>query len=102
MLNFTTKKEYQGNNIDELINSGFKMGSEFCTFKQAVDFFKLTGKELKGAKASARLIKIVEKLQYNKVSKKKEKKKVPVYFNVFEKNHLVSVIQKNVIQKHKI
>ena len=36
-------------------------------------------------------------LQYNKVSKKKEKKKVPVYFNVFEKNHLVSVIQKNKI-----
>tara|TARA_R100001369_G_scaffold54004_1_gene80843 strand:+ start:218 stop:514 length:297 start_codon:yes stop_codon:yes gene_type:complete len=98
MLNFTTNKNYQGSNLVAL--SG--LGSEFCTFKQAVDFFKLTGKELKGAKASARLIKIVEKLQYNKVSKKKEKKKVPVYFNVFEKNHLVSVIQKNVIQKHKI
>jgi len=98
MLNFTTNKNYQGSNLVAL--SG--LGLEFCTFKQAVDFFKLTGKELKGAKASARLIKIVEKLQYNKVSKKKEKKKVPVYFNVFEKNHLVSVIQKNVIQKHKI
>tara|TARA_R110002124_G_scaffold280925_1_gene454695 strand:+ start:305 stop:598 length:294 start_codon:yes stop_codon:yes gene_type:complete len=93
MLNFTTNKNYQGSNLTAL--SG--LGSEFCTFKQAVDFFKLTGKELKGAKASARLIKIVEKLQYNKVTKKKEKKKVPVYFNVFEKNHLVSVIQKNKI-----
>lgn len=93
MLNFTTNKNYQGSNLVALDG----LGSEFCTFKQAVDFFKLTGKELKGAKASARLIKIVEKLQYNKVSKKKEKKKVPVYFNVFEKNHLVSVIQKNKI-----
>ena len=46
MINFTTKQEYQGSNIDELNG----LGTEFCTFRQAIDFFKLSGKELKGAK----------------------------------------------------
>ena len=63
MLNFTTKKEYQGSNVDQL--SG--LGNEFCTFHQAVDYFKLTGKELKGAKSCARLMKIVEREVFDKI-----------------------------------
>ena len=35
MINFTTKQEYQGNNIDLLQG----LGDEFCTFRQAVKFF---------------------------------------------------------------
>ena len=57
MINFTTNKEYQGNNIDLLQG----LGTEFCTFRQAINFFGLTGKELKGAKSCARLMKIVDK-----------------------------------------
>jgi len=96
MLNFTTKKEYQGNNIDELINSGFKMGSEFCTFKQAMTHYNLPhGSLLKGMKSCARLKKIVIKEVYNKISGKKEKKYVPVFFSVFEKNHIESTLMNN-------
>ena len=91
MLNFTTKKEYQGTNFDQLLG----LGTEFCTFHQAVDYFKLTGKELKGAKSCARLIKIVEKEVFDKISKKKTKKLVPFYFSVFEKNHIETIIKSN-------
>lgn len=89
MINFTTKQEYQGSNIDELNG----LGTEFCTFRQAIDFFKLSGKELKGAKSCARLMKILDKEIVK--NGKKEKKKIPFYFNVFEKNHLIQTIQSN-------
>tara|TARA_R100000935_G_C2823380_1_gene160947 strand:- start:33 stop:326 length:294 start_codon:yes stop_codon:yes gene_type:complete len=89
MINFTTKKEYQGTNFDQLLGKG----TEFCTFRQAIDFFKLSGKELKGAKSCARLIKILDKEIVK--NGKKEKKLVPFYFNVFEKNHLIQTIQSN-------
>tara|TARA_X000001382_G_C3169645_1_gene179039 strand:+ start:772 stop:1068 length:297 start_codon:yes stop_codon:yes gene_type:complete len=96
MLNFTTKKEYQGNNVAELINAGFELGSEFCTFKQAVEHYKLpSGTMLKGMKSCARLKKIVTKEIYNKLSGKKEKKKVPVFFSVFEKNHIENILMDN-------
>ena len=95
MINFTTQTEYQGSNIDELENAGFDFGSEFCTFRQAVNYFKLTGKELKGAKSCATLMTVVEKEIVNKITNKKEKKKVPFYFKVFEKNHLIETIQAN-------
>ena len=89
MINFTTNQEYQGNNVDLLQG----LGTEFCTFRQAVNFFGLTGKELRGAKSCARLMKVVDKevIKNGKV----EKKKVPFYFNVFEKNHLLETIENN-------
>ena len=89
MINFTTNQEYQGNNIDLLQG----LGTEFCTFRQAVDYYNLSGKELKGAKSCARLMKILDK----EITKngKKEKKKVPFYFNVFEKNHLIQTMKNN-------
>ena len=95
MINFTTNKPYQGANIDKL--SG--LGSEFCTFKQAVNYWNLTGKELKGAKGCAKLTKIVVKQQKNKKTKKMEQKKVPKHFVVFEKSHLQKIIFENTKQK---
>jgi len=96
MLNFTTKKEYQGNNVNELIDAGFEIGAEFCTFKQAVVHYKLPSATLlKGMKSCARLKKIVTKEVYNKVSGKKEKKKVPVFFSVFEKSHIETTLMNN-------
>ena len=89
MINFTTQQEYQGTNIDELQG----LGTEFCTFRQAVNYFNITGKELKGAKSCARLMKVIEKEVVK--NGKKEKKKVPFYFNVFEKNHLIETMKSN-------
>ena len=70
MINFTTNQEYQGNNVDLLQG----LGTEFCTFRQAVNFFGLTGKELRGAKSCARLMKVVDKevIKNGKVEKKKD------------------------------
>ena len=89
MINFTTQKEYQGTNFDQLLG----LGTEFCTFRQAVDYYHLTGKELKGAKSCARLMKIVDKQEMKNGKLVKEKRQV--YFNVFEKNHLLQTIEKN-------
>ena len=91
MINFTTGKEYQGTNFDQLLGKG----REFCTFKQAVNYYNLTGKELKGAQSCARLMKIVEKEVFCKITNKKIKKMVPNYFNVFEKNHLIKTMLSN-------
>tara|TARA_R100001460_G_scaffold15860_6_gene34853 strand:- start:1208 stop:1486 length:279 start_codon:yes stop_codon:yes gene_type:complete len=91
MINFTTGKEYQGTNFDQLLG----LGTEFCTFRQAINFFGLTGKELKGAKSCARLMKIVDKEIFCKITNKKIKRMIPVYFNVFEKNHLLKTIENN-------
>ena len=38
---------------------------------------------------------VVEKEIINKVTNKKEKKKVPYYFQVFEKNHLIKTMLSN-------
>ena len=89
--NFTTNKEYQGSNIQKLAG----LGSEFCTFNQARKLYKISGKELKGAKKSARLMKVVTKKEFDKLTKKLEEKKVPFYFNVFERKHLEEVIKSN-------
>ena len=96
MKNFTTNVEYQGGNIDALIEAGFDENSEFCTFKQAVTYFNLT-KELK-VQICAVLKKIVEKKEFNKLSNKMEKKKVPVNFYVFEKNHLIDTLRNNGVE----
>tara|TARA_R100000655_G_scaffold21816_1_gene44585 strand:+ start:106 stop:390 length:285 start_codon:yes stop_codon:yes gene_type:complete len=90
LLNFTTKKEYTGQNIETLDG----LGSEFCTFNQAKKHFDIDGKLLKGAKSCARLVKIVEKEIINE-NGAKEKKKVPNYFSVFEKKHLINTIKSN-------
>ena len=95
MENFTTGKNYQGSNITTLEEAGYEDGSKFATFRQVVKDWNLTGKELKGAKSCATLIKIVEKEVIDPVTGEKSKKKVPSYFNVFEKNELLEVVMAN-------
>ena len=90
MINFTTNRPYTGQNIETLEG----LGSEFCTYKQAIKHFDITGKLLKGSKSCARLVTIVEKEIINKDGAK-EKKKEPNYFSVFEKNHLIETIKSN-------
>ena len=84
MNNFTTNVEYTGCNIDTLMSAGYDESNEFATFNQARKFWELSGKELKGAKACARLMTIVLKKD-----KEGKEKKVPKYFSVFEieQNH---------------
>ena len=93
MINFTTQKEYQGSNIDELLATGYPMSSQFCTFRQAVSYYNLKNKELEGAKSCATLRKLVTKEEIK--DGKKIKKQVMVPFNVFEKNHLIETMLKN-------
>ena len=97
MINFTTNKEYTGSNITTLEDAGFDDSNEFATFKQVVKHWNLTGKELKGAKSVARLMKIVIKKQINKKTGQLEDKKVPITFAVFEKSDLLKVIESNKI-----
>ena len=95
MINFTTGNEYQGSNITTLLEAGFDLDSEFATFKQAVKFYNLTGKELRGAKNCATLMKIVEKKVKDKLTGELKKKKVPSTFVVFERSHLEAIIKQN-------
>jgi len=90
MNNFTTNVEYTGCNITTLMEAGYDESNEFATFNQARKFWELSGKELKGAKACARLITIVLKKD-----KEGKEKKVPKYFSVFEKSELEAVIASN-------
>ncbi len=95
MINFTTGSEYQGSNITTLLDAGFDLDSEFATFKQAIKFYNLTGKELRGAKNCATLMKIVEKKVKDKLTGELKKKKVPSTFVVFERSHLEAIIKQN-------
>lgn len=79
MVNAITGKPYTGNNQEELLATGYE-DNRFMTYKQALSIGRVVSK---GQKAAARLIKIVEKEQFNKKTGKKEKKKVPVPFSVF-------------------
>ena len=90
MINFITNVEYTGCNITTLMEAGFNEGDEFATFNQVRKAWNLSGKELKGAKAVARLMTIVLKKD-----KEGKEKKVPKYFSVFELTELQAVVRKN-------
>ena len=90
MINFITNVEYTGCNITTLMEAGFNEGDEFATFNQVRKAWNLSGKELKGAKAVARLMTIVLKKD-----KEGKEKKVPKYFSVFERTDLEKVIASN-------
>jgi len=79
MINAVTGKPYSGNNQAELQSLGFE-DPRFMTYKQALSIGRVVSK---GQKSCARLIKIVEKEVFNKKTQRKEKKKVPVPFSVF-------------------
>ena len=50
MINYLTKKEYTGQNIDILMASGYQEGDSFLTFKQALKLDGVTGQTMKGLK----------------------------------------------------
>ena len=91
MLNFTTKKEYTGQNVETLQG----LGSEFCTYKQAIKYFDIDCKLLKGSKACAKLIYVSEQEEVDKKTGQVSIKKKTNNFWVFEKNHLIKTIKSN-------
>jgi|TARA_R110000868_G_scaffold266059_1_gene524954 hypothetical protein len=90
MINFTTNLEYTGCNITTLMEAGYDDSNEFATFNQVRKAWNLSGKELKGAKAAARLMTIVLKKD-----KEGKEKKVPKYFSVFELSELREIVAHN-------
>jgi len=95
MKNFINGNEYTGGNVTTLEDAGFADASEFATFRQIKKHFNLQGKEMKGAKSVATLMRVVVKKVVNKKTGKKEDKKFPKYFSVFEKNEVIAVLQSN-------
>ena len=72
-INITTGHEYTGQNAEAL--EGFEA---VCTFKQGIKHYGVSGKQVAGLKAVARLVRfrMVEDDDGNS-------KKMPVYFSVF-------------------
>ena len=72
-INITTGQEYTGKNAEAL--EGYEA---VCTFKQGIKHFGVSGSQVKGLKAVARLVRfrMVEDDEGNS-------KKMPVYFSVF-------------------
>tara|TARA_Y100000114_G_scaffold33092_1_gene28462 strand:- start:688 stop:990 length:303 start_codon:yes stop_codon:yes gene_type:complete len=91
MYNFVTGHEYTGKNIATLLDEGFNEGDEFCTFRQALDHYKIKGKSMKGSKTVATLMTVSD--DDDKEEKKKTKK--PKYFRVFERSSLEAVLKSN-------
>ena len=55
MINYLTKKEYTGQNIEILMASGYEEGDSFLTFKQALKLDGVTGKNFKRFKKNVLL-----------------------------------------------
>jgi len=91
MINYLTKKEYSGQNIDTLISSGYDETDSFVTFKQALKIEGVTGKGLKGIKKAATLF-FIKKEEDKKTGKEVIIKK---YFTVFDIKQVFARIETN-------
>lgn len=82
MINYVTGYEYSGKNADTLAGLGFDEGDAFVTFKQAIKLPGISGKQLKGIKKAASLV------RFSKTEKEQDEngKMVakPIYFSVFD------------------
>ena len=82
MINFSTGYEYSGKNAATLIQLGYDENDAFVTFKQAIKLDGISGKNLKGIKKAATLV------RYSKTEKEQDEngKMVakPIYFSVFD------------------
>jgi antirestriction protein ArdC len=82
MINFSTGYEYSGKNAAALIQLGYDENDAFVTFKQAIKLDGISGKNLKGIKKAATLV------RYSKTEKEQDEngKMVakPIYFSVFD------------------
>lgn len=81
MFNAVTKHEYTGKNAATLCQLGFNDDDSFVTFKQAVKLDGITGKQLKGIKKAATLV------RFSRTQKEQDEKgkmvAKAVYFSVF-------------------
>jgi antirestriction protein ArdC len=82
MINYVTGYEYSGKNATTLGALGFDEDDAFVTFKQAIKLEGISGKQLKGIKKAASLV------RYSKTEKEQDEtgKLVakPIYFSVFD------------------
>ena len=81
MFNHVTGHEYTGKNFTTLCMAGFEEGSEFVTFKQAIKLDGISGKDLKGIKKDATLVRFSSTERVEDENGKMTAK--PVYFSVF-------------------
>lgn len=82
MINYVTGYEYSGKNAATLIQLGFDEGDAFVTFKQAIKLPGLSGKQLKGIKKAATLVRFSKTEKVEDESGKMVAK--PIYFSVFD------------------
>jgi len=88
--NFTTNRDYTGQNVDLLMASGYDEGDTFAGFHQGRKFFNVKGTELKGMKKAATLIMVVVK-----EDSEGNKRKSMRYFPVFSYQEFERVISTN-------
>ena len=89
MINYLTKKEYTGQNIENLMSLGFDENDSFVTFKQALQIDGITGQSLKGIKKAATLF-FIKKQEDKETGKEVIIKK---YFTVFNAKEVLARIQ---------
>ena len=82
MKNAITGNEYTGKNFDTLAGLGYDENDSFVTFKQAIKIDGISGKQLKGIKKAASLV------RYSKTEKEADENgklvAKPIYFSVFD------------------
>lgn len=90
MINYLTKREYTGQNVEILMASGYQEGDAFLTFKQALKLDGVTGQTMKGLKKCATLMFVKE---YEDKETKKLVKRAK-YFSVFDAKEILARINK--------
>ena len=82
MKNAITGNEYTGKNFDTLAGLGYDENDSFVTFKQAIKIDGISGKQLKGIKKAATLV------RFSKTEKEQDENgkmvSKPIYFSVFD------------------
>ena len=85
MRNFVTGYEYSGINAETLEEVG---STEVCTFKQALSIDGISGKDLKGIKSVASLMRF--KKDDEEEDENGRPKARPIFFAVFDKEDVLS------------
>ncbi len=88
MINAVTGTEYSGRNAETLMAAGYDEGDLFVTFKQAIKLDGLSGKQMKGIKKAATLVRF-SKNQTEEDENGKTRLK-PIYFSVFDYNDVMA------------
>ena len=82
MKNAITGFEYTGQNFNTLDTLGYDENDSFVTFKQAIKIDGISGKQLKGIKKAATLV------RFSKTEKEQDENgkmvSKPIYFSVFD------------------